>query len=157
MASSVRITDKDHGWAAMRKRVFGFGKPKITVGVLAGEGDEPKASGALTVLEAAIINEFGSENGDIPARPAIRGWFDSAQKEIHDRLFLETQAVIAGKRTKEQALQRVALWAVGEIQKRIADGVEPANADSTVRRKGSSTPLVNTGQFRSSIASRVEP
>ena len=53
------------------------------------------------------------------------------------------------------ALQRIGLWAQSEIQQRISDGIPPQNAPYTINKKGSSTPLVDTGQLRSSISFKV--
>ena len=159
---STRVTDRDRGYKDLRKRLFGTANPKISVGILEADADAPAKGGSkdepLTILEVAIINEFGSEDGKHPpARSFIRAWFDGARGDIQERLNKEMLGVVAGKRTKEQALDRVGLWAVGEIQKRIAAGIDPANADSTIARKGSSTPLIDTGQLRSSISYKVEP
>ena len=61
------------------------------------------------------------------------------------------QRVIAGELTEDAALEQFGAWSKGEIQARIARGVPPPNAASTVKRKGSSTPLIDTGILRSSI------
>lgn len=160
-SGAVRIVDRDHGYSDLRARIFGAANPKISVGILEADGGEPAKGSTdddpLTILEVAIINEFGSEDGKHPpSRSFLRAWFDEAREDISARLQIEMQAVVTGKRTKAQALERVGLWAVGEIQKRIAQGIDPANADSTVARKGSSTPLIDTGQLRSSISYKVE-
>lgn len=159
---TARITDRDRGYKELRKRVFGTANPKISVGILDSDAEEPARGGSeeepLTILEVAIINEFGSEDGQHPpARSFLRAWFDGARDDILDRLQKEMQGVIAGKRTKEQALERVGMWAVGQIQARIAAGIAPPNAESTIRRKGSSTPLIDVGALRSAISYKVEP
>ena len=153
---ATKVTDTDHGYRALCERVFGFGKPRVDMGILERDGGEPHGGvgDALTVLEVAIFNEFGTEN--IPARSFIRAWFDEQEADLRRDLSTLMRLVVAGKQTKERILELLAQKAVGEIQARIAAGIGPANAPSTIARKGSSTPLVDTGVLRSSVSYRVD-
>ena len=67
------------------------------------------------------------------------------------------QSVIAGKRTKDEVLELLGQQCVGQIQERISEGIDPPNAPSTIRQKGSSTPLIDTGALRSAVNYRVNP
>lgn len=153
----MKLSDRDNGYAAMTKRLWGFRRPRIAVGILSGRGAEADHVGRVraTVLDVAIWNEFGTSR--IPARSFIRAWFDENEARLRDDLLVLMHAVIRGEQTKERALELLALKCVGEIQQRIADGIEPPNAPSTVARKGSSKPLIDSGQLRAMITSRVEP
>lgn len=156
---AVKVRDVDHGYAALVRRVFDLAKPRIEVGILGAEAtaakkghdgqDEP-----VTLLDVATWMEFGTD--DIPERSFLRAYFDEHEAEIHARLGRLTKQVVMGKLTKAQALEQIGLYVVGEIQKRIAAGIEPENAASTIARKGSSTPLVDTGQLRQGISYRVK-
>lgn len=146
----TKVTDR--GYAALVKRVYGLKKPKIKVGIFA---EESHKDSDLTVLEIAVIQEFGTDK--IPARSFLRAWFDENREKCHEAVARMMKAVIAGKYTKEQALELLAQRFVGEIQRRIAQGIPPPLAPSTVARKGSSTPLIDKGQLRSSITYVVEP
>ena len=46
---------------------------------------------------------------------------------------------------------------VGNIVQKISEGVAPPNAPSTIKSKGSSTPLVDTGAYRQSITYVIAP
>jgi hypothetical protein len=154
---TFRLTDKDHGYAARVKLVERLAKNPvdIVVGILASVGG--RMDGKSTVLDVAIDNEFGvrSDAGGwrIPPRSFIRAWFDEHKAEGFQKLAGLMRRVAQGKLTEEQAYNQFGLWCVGSIQARIAGRIAPPNAASTIRAKGSSTPLVNTGQLRSSIAS----
>lgn len=171
----VRLTEKDKGYAKLVERVFSLAKskPSISVGILEGERktspagrapslaadefhppepSEPKAP-PVTILDIGIWNEFGTWN--TPARSFIRAWFDESSGRMRDVLVPQMRHVVAGESTPEIALERVGLWAVGQVQKRIADGISPENAQVTKDLKGSSTPLINRGILRSSISYRV--
>lgn len=109
----------------------------------------------------ATANEFGAPAGDkgkweTPERSFIRGWVDENKAEILKRIRMEVvRAAMNGEKDLAVALERIGLWAQGQIQQRIADGIAPPNSPSTVRRKGSSTPLIDTGQLRSAITYKV--
>lgn len=135
----------------------------VTVGIHAEEGAEGKkepGSGKSTdtVADAAAGAEFGIGQ---PPRSFIGGWVDEQEGQLTDELRKVCEPVAQGKRPLEQALARFGLWAVGQCQKRIAEGIEPELSERRKREKerltGSSkdTPLIFTGQLRSSIRSKV--
>ncbi len=147
------IKDVDRGYKKLLKRVRKFKRRgKVTVGVHEAEGALPE--GEATVLDVATWNEFGTDT--IPARSFIRAWFDQNRTVAYKKLAQQLKRAEKGEMTRETALERFALWAVGQIKKRIARGIEPPNAASTVKRKGSSKPLIDTGQLRSSIGYQIE-
>jgi hypothetical protein len=149
----TEVKDVDHGYQALVKRVFGLeGKPKIQVGIFEAAGAKSYED-AVTVLEVAIWNEFGTDT--IPERSFIRAWFDENEEKCREAVRRMLVAVLEGKYQPEQALELVAQRFVGEIQKRMALGIPPPNSPATVARKGSATPLIDTGQLRSSVTYRV--
>lgn len=153
MPAGVRIRDRDRGYRKLLATAASLNKgAKVTVGIHAKEGDADH--GEATISYIASIHEFGA--GDIPSRSFIRAWFDEEldrNKQILRDLHVQ---VLAGKITEEVALERFGLYAVGRIQARIAAGIAPPNAPSTIARKGSSTPLIDKGQLRSSVTHVVE-
>lgn len=151
--SGVRLQDSDHGYAKLVQTLKAWGEPRISVGIHDADAGKADRRG-VTVLEKAIFNEFGT--AEIPARSFIRAWVDESQGAIVKALASQARLVVAGKISKEQAIERVGLWAVGQIQARIAQGIDPPNAPSTIARKGSSTPLIDTGQLRSSVSYKVD-
>lgn len=149
---TVAIQDNDRGYRELVKRVFGLKtRARIDVGII--DGDRPHGNDGATVLEVGLYNEFGTDR--IPARSFIRAWFDENEAKNREDLAKLMQSVVTGARTKEQILELLGARFVGEIQARIAEGIDPPNAKSTIERKGSSTPLIETGVLRSSISFRV--
>jgi hypothetical protein len=146
----VAVSDKDHGYRALVDRIFTMGKPKIEVGIL----DGGKTEDGMTIVEIATINEFGL---GVPQRSFLRAWFDENEPRAQEAMRRLLVSVVEGKRTKEQALEVFGLWVQGEIQKRISEGIAPANAPSTIAKKGSSTPLVDNGILKSAVSFRVVP
>lgn len=107
----------------------------------------------LTVADVATFNEFGTSR--IPQRSFIRAWFDENQEFIAETLRSQLKLVIAGKLTAEKAGNRIALACEGSMKQRISRGIPPPNAPATIERKGSSKPLIDTGQLRNAIRGRA--
>lgn len=156
----VHVRDTDHGYKALVGRVFGFGKPQITVGIHADQGSQPKevregseSSGLMSLIKIATIHEFGLGQKE---RSFIRAWFDENQGKCREQMGIMMQSVISGKRTKEQILELLGARWKGEIQKRISAGLSPDILESTKKRKGSDKPLIDTGQLRSAIDYKVK-
>lgn len=156
MARSV-IKSRDKGYHALTKRIYGMGKVHLKVGVFSTDpkkNHKGDISGSVTVLMVAEWMEFGTAT--IPARSFIRAWFD--ENEAANKILIASalRAVARGAITKQAAMERLGLKFVGGIQARMAAGIPPPLADSTIKRKGSSTPLIDTGQLRSSITFLVK-
>jgi hypothetical protein len=149
--SAVRIRDTDHGYARLVEAVYAFGHPKILIGVL--DGERPHGDDQVTIQQIAEWMEFGTEH--IPARSFIRAYFDENEDKLRADLKKLLPSVLLGKRTKQQVLEIIGQRAVAEIQARISAGIDPPNALSTIERKGSSTPLVDTGILRASVTYKV--
>lgn len=147
------VVDRDLGYKALLKRVARMAKAKavLTVGI---HDDAGSTGSGLAVATVATFHEFGLGNN--PERSFLRSWFDAKQGDIAKQMTASEKAVVKGTLTQDQAIERLGLRFVAEIQAKIASGIPPANADSTVARKGSSTPLVDSGQLKSSITHKVE-
>lgn len=164
-AITVKITDKGVKDASVK--LFGSGKASVTVGVFGSKGAEPhkgESTKPLTMVEIAAIHEFGA--GKIPQRSFIRSYFDANMPKLQAQMLkimegLIAKAVKTGQPITEgdrrKALNLIGVYVVGEIQRRIAAGeIVPPLAQSTIDRKGSSKPLIDKGQLRSSISHKVE-
>jgi hypothetical protein len=166
--ASMHVTITDKGVGKTARTLFGKQHASVTVGVFGDKGDAPVSDGSsfsgITVAELAAIHEFGL--GNVPERSFIRSFFDGHEKEI-SAMFLRLmkaemlRAIRTGKpiadNAKRKILEKIGLWMVREIQMRIANGdITPPLDSKTVERKGSSTPLIDTGQLRSSITHETE-
>ena len=137
-------------------RCTGTGGRRVRVGILA---DAPKTEhdsgdGAATLLEIAAIHEFGA--GPIPQRSFIRATMDARQADIARLQEVLVGQVLDGKITPDQALALLGAKVAAWMQKTISEGIAPELKPETIARKGSSVPLVDTGQLKSSITYVVE-
>lgn len=156
---NARIRDTDKGYAALKARLAQLAKgSRLTVGIHEAEADLPAEgddSGA-TLGEVAAFNEFGGPDNNPPRRSFLVDWADENLDENQTLFTRSMKAVAAGKLpSAEVALERLGLRFVGDIQRRIKAGIAPENRPSTVDRKGSSVPLIASGQLWTSITHEV--
>ena len=122
----------------------------VFVGVPAGNSDEDGTP--LAVIAAA--NEFGTSR--IPERSFLRVPLRASQQDFANVFRNQLPLVAQGELTLLQLMEQLGARAVSVSQGAISEGIQPANDPATVRQKGSSTPLVDTGRLRQSITYVVE-
>lgn len=158
------FTDKDMGWD---KLVTSFethgGESAVFVGFLRSSGvykpkakDGKAAKGTITMAQLGAIHEFGSSDGRIPERSFMRSSVDASKKKLETMLSKLSAQVLDGKMGKKQALGLVGTFVQNLFRAKITAGVPPPNKPSTVKRKGSSKPLVDTGQLLGAIDFEVK-
>lgn len=129
----------------------------VLVGVPAGAEHVDETTGEkATMAKIAAIHEFGADN--IPERPVLRQGTRNGMKKLQRVTEAHLRAVLQGKMTLIQVVQRTGVLIVGEVKREFTSPA-PAfvpNAPATIARKGSSRPLVDTGQFRQSITYSTE-
>lgn len=138
------VKDIDLGMRKLIEALSGFADvPSVVVGVQGSAGSD------LVIIAAS--NEFGTEDGHIPERSFLRSTVDDNENEILDDLQAATEAVLDGRSTTTREFGIVGEKVVGMVKERIAAGIEPENAPSTIAAKGSDTPLIDDGRLRNSI------
>lgn len=111
------------------------------------QGDESYEDGT-SLAEVAAYNELGTS--DMPARPFMKQSFEKHEKELQAACDRVNQAIIGGS-SAEQALDSLGVTVKGIIQEEIVEGGFEPNAPSTIRKKGSERPLIDTGHMRQSV------
>jgi hypothetical protein len=156
----IRLTDR--GLRSAVKKLFGLQRASVKVGVFGDKGDAQETGSSLTVSEIAAVHEFGL---GVPERSWLRGYIDENQESIaRAALLIMTKTlarvVASGKPVspgvQRGALAKLGMFMVAGIQERMTAGIAPELAQSTIDRKGSSTPLINTGQLRASVTYEVD-
>jgi len=152
---SVKITDKDHGFKALSARVKSLAKGhSLSVGIHAKDGQKTYPVGSpLSVLQIAVIHEFGL---GVPERSFIRAYFTENEPRLLKMVSAVAKEVAKGTYSEKVGLERLGQQIVAEIQVRISQRIPPPLAQSTIDRKGSDVPLIDTGQLRSSITYKVD-
>lgn len=156
----------DAPWRELYKRVLAANTYRVKVGVLAEKGgNSTHADSQMTLVEIAATHEFGSSDGHIPERSFIRSTlYVRSAKQLEEKITAAAKLVIDGKLDAGKALALLGTFAASEIKNTItmneADAYGeypyPPLADSTIAAKGSSVPLIDTGQLKNSITYVVE-
>jgi hypothetical protein len=157
----TKIKDKDRGY---KKFIQGMNKmakkPQVKCGFLVSKddvyesnnnGNNNNNNGLLTVLDVAIIHEFGSVDGHIPQRSFIRSSYDEGKKDLNkyvDKLRLK---LILNKLNVKKILNLIGLVIQKQQKLKILKGIPPPLQQETIDRKGSSKTLIDTGQMLNSI------
>lgn len=105
-------------------------------------------NGPDDVVAIAAYNEFGTST--IPPRPFIQQTMTKHEGEISET-FASAVAQVMGGATAEDALNQIGKTFKEMIQAEISSGDFAPNAPETVAKKGSSTPLIDTGRMRDSV------
>lgn len=97
----------------------------------------------------------GAHEITIPARPFLAPAIVDAKPDISKLTQSQLKGVASGKTTVFVALERLGALAAGKVQQYIRNGNFAALKPETIRRKGSSKPLIDTGHMIQSITYEV--
>lgn len=147
--SAGRASASLPGLARVRERVAALARQAVEIGVPASA----RYPDGTSVAQVAAYNEFGTDT--IPSRPAIREGVKAATPKAQALNKLNLPRVLDGRMAAGMALAQIGELGVSEVKRSILTGPWVPNSPATIRRKGSSKPLVDTSQYHQSISSRV--
>lgn len=125
------------------------GAGKVTVGIHQAHALDGRKGGEPNNPTIGAINQFGTEH--IPARP----WLDKGVEAGAEKITKTAIELFKRGEDPRRVMDALGAVAVGEVQKYVTELDTPPNAPSTIRQKGSSNPLINTGALRQSITYEV--
>ena len=124
------------------------GATRVLVGVPEGAG---AYEDGLTIATIAAVNNFGSADGKIPPRPFLQPAINKGAPEYQRLAEVMIPKVLSGEMTMKVLLEQMGNLAEGHVKQEITDLDTPPNAQSTIDKKGSDSPLIDTGALRQSI------
>lgn len=148
------LKDTDLGWReALKAMANAAGKPdaQVVVGWPARAGKHARA--AMTVAQLAAVHEFGTAR--VPQRSMLAATYDQNQSRYAEAARKIGIGITYGRIELRRGLDLLGVMIKGDIQRRIAAGIPPPLSPRTIARKGSSTPLIDTGQLRGSLDHEV--
>lgn len=143
MAVKVRDTVTAEG-RRLEKMLKGLGRLEVRVGIQEGESSEE----GVDLVDIAMFNELGTVH--IPSRPFLRDSVDANSDKINAFLQSMKQEILKGG-SAEDVLKKIGVFQKGLVQEEITKGNFAPNSEATIKRKGSDTPLIDTGRMRQSI------
>ena len=130
------------------KKYFRELKKMTDMEIQVGFQSDQKYEDGTSIAQVAAVNEFGAS--DIPERPFMRQSFENHEGELQAACDAAQRLVSSGG-SAEQALQQIGVVAKGLVQDEIVNGGFAPNAESTIKKKGSEQPLIDTGTMRQSV------
>ena len=133
------------------------GPKNVHVGFPAGKADGD-------VINRAVWNEFGTKGGasgggwggPIPERPFLRNAMRDNASAYRSAMKSSAAAILTGRSDLRQTLSKLGILAQGDIQSEITSLSSPANSPATIELKGSSKPLIDTGEMRAAVTWKVD-
>lgn len=171
MGITVKATVNDKKWRQLRDALANT-TARVHVGVLSGEHEPPApnpdnpnatAPPPIGLVELAAIHEFGSPAAGIPERSfirstlrarkdAIRSFIEAALGKSITKLTQSSSISREGMQTEaKHILGLLGTKVVAMMRETIRKRIPPPLKQSTITRKKSSVPLVDTGQLINSI------
>ena len=133
------------------KELRALEKMEVRVGFQRGEAvyeESEEGKEGADLVDVAAFNELGSS--DTPARPFMRQSFENHEADLK-KACENANKIISSGGTAQQALNRIGVVAKGLVQDEIANGSFEPNAPSTIAKKGSERPLIDTGFMRENV------
>ena len=142
MRGIASVTDKDTGWAALRRTVESLkqGASYVKVGLLGDKAAAVEHEGAspagepLTNVLLMMFHEFGTAH--LPERSVIRRVFDEHREENVAQLARLVRGVYEGRTTPKAVLEIMGHKIKWQMKNFVTEGnVTPPDAPETIERK----------------------
>lgn len=102
----------------------------------------------------AGAHEYGTKH--IPERPFLKVAIVESQGDFKALNARNLKAFVNGKMSAKTALEQLGLMASARVKQKIVVGPFTPLSPETIRRKGSSKPLIDTGQMRQSVTYEIK-
>lgn len=134
------------------KQIDGLDKKIVKVGL----PDSPHEDSGLTVAQLGAVHEYGAPGAGIPERPFLANSIKAKTGDLKRLNAVNITLILRGAKSVDNALGQMGAMAQGIVQQYIVDGDFAPLSPVTIARKGSSKPLIDTGQMRQSVSYVVE-
>jgi hypothetical protein len=138
---------------AFFKQIKELKKLQVRAGFQHGEATDEDSGADLA--DVAMWNELGTVRS--PPRPFLRQSVDNNADKIAALCKSRLRSIARGDKTARQALEDIGIAQKALIQNTIITGEFEPNAPSTIAKKGSDRPLIDTGRMRQSVNFVIVP
>ena len=166
---SVKWKTTTNKFPKMERAIKQVNGKKVSVGVLGGGEQSWLASiheYGCTIEVTPKMRAYLARTGlylknttthiQIPERAFLRNGFDNCKDEVMEKAEKLLGDVLGGTMSADQMFEFVGLMLKGGIQDYAVELDSPPNHPYTVRHKGSSNPLVDSGNMIGAISYKVE-
>jgi hypothetical protein len=143
------VTESDPNWdRELLKQLKRLEKNAVAVGIHADSGSHEESAGA-TVAEVGFYNEYGTAK--IPERSFMRSTLKEKVKQYQAALKKVAKSAINNPSSARVNMGKVGQIVSNDIQNKIVSLRTPPNAKGTIAKKGTTNPLIASGQMVNSI------
>lgn len=146
----MAVVDKDLGFLQAVANLEKLAKFQVKIGIQANSGSYPDGT---SVLDVAAWNEYGTNR--IPSRPFIRQCY-ALHSEKAFALLKNAVVQISHGMLPQAALGRIGVWYEAQMKNTLRTYPWQPNTAQTIKQKGSSKSLIDTGQLINSIRYQVD-
>lgn len=123
--------------------------PVAVVGHTKAKVGFPGSKTSQDIVNRAAWNNFGTIN--IPERPFMSNAFEDNRSKYVEALRVSAPKVLRGDVEIGQVTSKLGIVFSDDIREEIVNLDSPANALSTIKKKGSSNPLIDSGEMKNSV------
>lgn len=151
---SVKFETKDLGKAKIERELKASKKIVALVGI-PSDAKRHEDNPNIGLAEIAFIMEKGSAVNNIPARPFMHQTRERNEKRVLGLSKKLLKNLSNGSTTAMDAIKKLGVTYEGAMKRIFIEGSFAPNALSTIRKKKSSRPLIDTSLLRQSIKFKV--
>lgn len=141
--------ERDFGWRRIRAAFTALPRGYTKVGLQTGDQHTDPEGAQTSQAQIGAYHEFGTES--IPRRPFMSATLEAKRRDLHDFKQRLLTNVFQGSLGVRQALGLLGQRHEDQVKAAIRKGPWEPNAPATIAAKGSSRPLIDTGQMVQAI------
>ena len=146
-------TEHNGGLKGFLERFREIGKPKVYIGVPASKNGMHE--GGINMATLLAIHVLGAPSRGIPQRDPLRPPLIANAQRYSDLLALGLKNALSNGTDPKIVYEKIGIVATNDVKDYFITGnFKPLN-QKTIDRKGSSKPLISTGELRNSITYEV--
>lgn len=140
------------GVSGLIARLKDIGKPQVLVGVPSSKNARQGASNNATI---AAVHELGAPSKNIPARPFLVPVVQGDSQKYVELMAQGFRNALQDQEKIKQVYEKIGLVISNDVKAYIVSGNFVPLKQSTIDAKGSSKPLISTGELRNSISYEI--
>ena len=141
------------GIQGLLERIAALGDPKVYIGIPSSNNPRQGAANNATI---AAVHELGAPTRGIPARPFLTPTMQNNADKYTNLMAQGFRNALQDKEKAAEVYEKIGLVASSDVKDYIVNGQFVPLKQSTMDRKGSSKPLIDTEEMRKSISYEVK-
>ena len=146
-------TEHNGGLKGFLERFREIGKPKVYIGVPASKNGMHE--GGINMATLLALHVLGAPSRGIPQRDPLRPPLIANAQRYSDLLALGLKHALANGTDPKLVYEKIGIVAANDVKDYFITGNFKALSEKTIKAKGSSKPLIDTGELRNSISYEV--